>query len=70
MNWTELVPAHTQLTFAAYGILNEQDDRTIPHPTVVVVDGGNVARYVVSDENHKVRPPADEVLEAVKALAE
>ena len=45
-------------TFIAYGILNERSERTVPHPTVIVVDSDRVARYVVSDEDYKVRPSA------------
>ena len=50
------------VTFSAYGILNERHDKTVPHPTVVVVDSDRVARYVVSDRNYKVRPPAGDVV--------
>lgn len=56
------------VTFYSYGILNERHDRTVPHPTVVVVDAEGAARYVVSDENYKVRPPADEIVAAVERL--
>ena len=52
-------------TFGAYGILNERSDRTVPHPTVVVVDSQRIARYLVSDENYQVRPRASEVVAAV-----
>ena len=55
------------MTFAAYGIKNERHDRTVPHPTVAVVDADRVARYVVTDEDYKVRPPASEVVEAARA---
>lgn len=56
--------------FDAYGVRNERADKTIPHPTVVVVDSAMTARYVVSDENFRVRPPAAEVVEAVSAVVE
>lgn len=55
-------------TFERYGIRNEGHQKTVPHPTVIVVDGGGVARWVVSDENYKVRPSTTEVLEAVQTL--
>lgn len=55
-------------TFERYGIRNEGHQKTVPHPTVIVVDGEGVARWVVSDQNHKVRPPATEVLAAVHTL--
>jgi peroxiredoxin len=55
-------------TFERYGIRNEGHQKTVPHPTVIVVDGEGVARWVVSDENHKVRPPVSEVLAAGHTL--
>jgi peroxiredoxin len=55
-------------TFDEYGITNERHDKTVPHPTVIVVDSERVARYVVSDENYKVRPPTSEVLDAARKL--
>lgn len=57
-------------TFESYGILNENHDRTVPHPTVVVVDDAGVAQFVVSDENYRVRPPSLAVVQAVERLAE
>ena len=55
-------------TFSAYGILNERPEGTVPHPTVIVVDSERVARYVVSDEDFKVRPPSSEVVAAARGL--
>jgi peroxiredoxin len=55
-------------TFRSYGILNERHDKTVPHPTVIVVDSERIARYVVSDENFRVRPAAREVVEAAGGL--
>jgi peroxiredoxin len=55
-------------TFALLGIRNEGHRKTVPHPTVIVVDEQGVARWVASDENYKVRPPASEVLAAVYSL--
>ena len=57
-------------TFDSYGIRNENHDRTVPHPTVIVVDNGGVARFVVSDDNYRVRPPTLAVVQAVERLAE
>ena len=54
--------------FDAYGVRNERADKTIPHPTVVVVDEDMMARYVASDERYRKRPPADEVVEAVRSI--
>ena len=55
-------------TFRSYGILNERAGKTVPHPTVIVVDADRIARYVVSDENYRVRPPASEVVAAARGL--
>ncbi len=57
-------------TFERYGIRNERHDKTVPHPTVVVVDQEQRVRAVFSDENYRKRPPANEVLNAVRAVAE
>ena len=57
-------------TFDSYGVRNENADRTIPHPTVVVVDSDMTARYVASDENYRKRPPANEVVAAVRAVVQ
>jgi peroxiredoxin Q/BCP len=57
-------------TFGAYGIVNERSDRTVPHPTVVVVDSARAARFVASDENYRVRPAAGEVVAAVRRALE
>ena len=56
-------------SFASYGILNETHQRTVPHPTVIVVDRDGIARFVVSDDNYKVRPPTPAVVEAVERIA-
>jgi len=56
-------------TFDSYGIRNENHDRTVPHPTVIVVDTEGIARLVVSEENHRVRPPSLAVVAAVERLA-
>lgn len=55
-------------TFRSYRILNERHDKTVPHPTVIVVDATGVARYVFTDENKRVRAPADEVVAAALSL--
>lgn len=55
-------------TFRAYDILNESHDKTVPHPTVMVVDSERIARFVVSDENYRVRPPSADVVAAALGL--
>ena len=57
-------------TFESYGILNENHDRTVPHPTVIGVEDAGGARFGVSDENYRVRPPSLAVVLAVERLAE
>ena len=57
-------------TFVSYGILNEGFSKTVPHPTVIVVDSDRVARFVVSDDNYKVRPPSPAVVAAVQKLVD
>lgn len=50
-----------------YGILNEKQGE-VPHPTVVVVDRDGVIRFFHLDEDYRKRPPAGEILDALKAL--
>ena len=59
----------TGSTFESYGILNPEHRKTVPHPTVIVVDGDSVAQFVVTDDNHKVRPPSLAVVYAVERIA-
>jgi len=55
-------------TFRRFGILNEDDDRGIPHPTVVVVDASGMIRYRRTETDYEVRPPVDELLEVLRGL--
>jgi len=55
-------------TFDSYGIRNENHDRTVPHPTVIVVNVEGVAQFVVSDDNYKVRAPSLAVVASVEHL--
>ena len=50
----------------SYGILNE-DNPTVPHPTVVVVDEGGTVRFVHLDENYRRRPAPEVILDALSA---
>jgi len=48
----------------SYGLLNE-DNPKVPHPTALVIDTDGIVRYLRVDEDYKVRPSAQELLEAL-----
>ncbi len=50
----------------AYGVLNERQE--IAHPASFVIDRSGVVRYAREDIDYRVRPSADELLAAVRAL--
>lgn len=52
-----------------YGIRNRQHtDGVLPNPTALVIDGRGVVRYQRIHEDYTVRPPAEELVEAVRRL--
>ncbi len=51
----------------AWGLLNEASGK-VPHPRAVVVDREGVIRYLRVDEDYRVRPRAEELVEAVRDL--
>ena len=51
----------------SYGLLNESNP-TVPHPTAIVIDTDGVIRYFRVDENYRVRPSPEELLEALSKL--
>ena len=53
-----------------YGILNDGDPRgrAIPHPSIVIVDGEGLVRWLHSDPDYKRRPPVARLLEALDAM--
>jgi peroxiredoxin len=55
-------------TFDSYGIRNLNHDRTVPHPTVVLVGSDGTALLVISDDNYKVRPPTLSILSETERL--
>lgn len=52
----------------SFGILNEKSPK-VPHPTVVVIDPQGIVRFFHLDEDYRRRPPAADVLAAVKEVA-
>ncbi len=50
-----------------YGVLN-QERRDLPYPTALVIDRGGTVRYRRQDVDFTRRPPASELLAAVRAL--
>ncbi len=52
-----------------YGIRNEKvTDRVLPDPTALVLDREGRVRYKRIDVDYTVRPPAAELIEALKKL--
>jgi peroxiredoxin len=52
-----------------YGIRNRQHTSgVLPDPTALVIDREGRVRYKRIDEDYTVRPPAEELVEAVRAL--
>lgn len=53
-----------------YGIRNEkQTEAVLPHPTALVLDGEGRVRYKRIDVDYTIRPPAEDLVDAVKALS-
>ena len=52
-----------------YGIRNRQHTSgVLPDPTALVIDRAGRLRYKRIDEDYTVRPPAEELVKAVRAL--
>ena len=56
-----------QEAIRTWGLVNPMKP-TVPHPTVVVVDGEGVVRYLRQDVDYKKRPSVAEILEAVEGI--
>lgn len=54
-------------TIKAWGILNEEQG-SIPHPTVAVVDREGTVRFFHLDEDYKRRPAPTVILDALEGL--
>jgi len=50
-----------------YGVLNERTG-VLPHPTALVIDRQGIVRYARTDEDYRIRPPASDLLAALRAL--
>lgn len=54
-----------------YGVRNPDhpaDAGVLPHPTALVIDRDGRVRYKRVDVDYSVRPPAEELVEAVRGL--
>lgn len=58
------------VTIKRYGVYNHDDPRAraIPHPTALVIDKSGTVRYVRVDEDYRVRPSIEELVEALRGL--
>lgn len=52
----------------AYGLLNEHRP-PLPHPATMVIDKDGTITWLEVDENYRVRPATETVLEALEELA-
>jgi len=53
-----------------YGIRNPRStDAVLPHPTALVLDRDGRVRSKRIDVDYRVRPPAEDLVEAVRALS-
>jgi peroxiredoxin len=48
-----------------YGILNPNDRRGLPHPTMLVIDKNGVVRWKFIEVNYRIRPTNGMILEAL-----
>lgn len=51
-----------------YGILNLGSDRGISHPTTFIITRDGVVRWKFIEENYRVRPTNEMILEARRAV--
>ena len=58
-------PGH--IAIDRYGLLNPES-RGLPHPATYVIDKEGIVRWRHVDVNYRVRPKAEEVLKALRAL--
>ena len=61
-----LVDAEAQV-IRRYGVVNEKK-RTLPHPSVVIIDENGVVRWLHVDPDYKTRPSVEEIFAALDAL--
>lgn len=59
-------PGHKVI--ARYGILNAQDRRGIPHPSIFVIDKRGIVRWKFIETNYRIRPTNEMILGALARL--
>ena len=57
-------------TIRQYGVFNEESERGIPHPTALIIDKDGIVRFVRVDEDYKLRPSVEELIEALRRVRE
>ena len=55
-------------TIRAWGLLNADDGRGVPHPTVAIIDRDGTVRYVLTETDYRLRPPSADLVELLRAL--
>lgn len=66
LEFPTLMDPDLQLT-RDFGLLNEKNP-TVPHPAAVLIDKGGIVQYVRVDEDFRIRPEPEELLEAIGGL--
>ncbi len=58
-------------TIETYGILNREATgraKGVPHPGILILDQKGVIRSKLADANYRIRPPAADVITALKQV--
>lgn len=61
-----LIDSYDEVT-NAYGLVNPERP-SVPHPTALIIDRAGIVQYIRVDENYRVRPSAEELLDALEAI--
>lgn len=51
-----------------YGLFNESYRRPVPHPTTLVIDKQGVVRWKFVEEDYRVRPTNQQIIEALEEV--